>query len=114
MITGKNSLFEHKTNLAKKFTSCLSLPLASTLYVCAVLKFFRRSESSRRHSSTSSTTISNLPAQSALNWLRKSSLVLKVTLSSNTALRKFKKVVLQVLRSYDTNSHIGNFCVGLA
>ena len=41
---------------------------------------FNRSLSSLRLSSTSSTTISSLPAQSELNWLRKSSLVLKVTL----------------------------------
>ena len=45
-----------------------------------VLRFFNRSLSSLRLSNTSSTTIRSLPAQSELNWLRKSSLVLKVTL----------------------------------
>lgn len=79
----------------KNCTSQRSLPFASILYTLAVLRFFNRSESSLRLSNTSSTPMSNLPAQSALNWLRKSSLVLNVTLSWKIAFRKFRKVLYQ-------------------
>ena len=52
-----------------------------------------RSESSRRLSSTSSTQISSLPAQSSLNCERKSSLVLKVTFPPKISFSRFRKVV---------------------
>jgi len=43
--------------------------------------------------------MSSLPAQSELNWLRKSSLVLNVTLFWKMDFRKFRNVLLPVLRS---------------
>lgn len=53
--------------------------------------------------------MSSLPAQSELNWLRKSSLVLNVTLFWKMAFRKFRNVLLPVFLSSDTSSRMGSF-----
>ena len=65
-------------NLPKKLLSILSFPLPSVLYVLAVERFFKRSLSSLLSSKTSSTAITNFEAQSELNLLLKSSLLLMV------------------------------------
>lgn len=70
-----SSLLLQRINFPKNSTSRLSLPLASSLFRLVVLRYLIRSVSSSLLNSTSSTHISNLLAQSALNWLAKLSLV---------------------------------------
>ena len=57
--------------------------------------------------------MSSLPAQSELNWLRKSSLVLNVTLFWNTAFRKFQERTFARIPFFGHEQEDGEFLNGI-
>ena len=96
---GQVLVVEHNTNLAKKPISLRSLPLASTLYDNVVLRFFNRSLSLLRLSSTSHHD-EQFPCPIGIELAAEVLVGIERHIVLKMAFRKFRNVLLPVLRSF--------------